>query len=84
MDAKEDLLTRAGFRYNFVRMSYINRLAKKVFSQEAVEDHSEEWLLDKIREPNSSGDWQFYFNEQPSVAMKREFLAEINEQRAAS
>jgi hypothetical protein len=84
MDPKETLLSEAGFRYNFFRMSYINRAAKKVFSEEAVEDHSENWLIEKIRERNDSGDWQFYFNEPPSPAVVRDFLAEIDEQRAAS
>jgi hypothetical protein len=84
MDSKEKLLIEAGFRYNFVRMSYINRMARKVFSEEAIEDHPENWLIEKIRERNDSGEWQFYFNEPPSPAVVRDFLAEIDEQRAAS
>jgi hypothetical protein len=84
MDSKENLLTQAGFRYNFFRMSYVNRATKKVFSEEAIEDHSEMWLLEKIRERNDSGEWQFYFNEPPSPAVVRDILAEIDEQRAAS
>ena len=83
MDAKENLLRQAGFRYNFDRMSYVNRAAKKVFSVEYVEDKSEDLLMEKIRERNDSGEWQFYFNETPSPGVKRDFLAEINERRAA-
>jgi hypothetical protein len=83
MDVKENFLRQAGFRYNFNRMSYINRAARKVFSVEAVEDHSEEWLLERIRERNDSGDWQFYFNDPPSPGVIRDFLAAIDDQRAA-
>jgi hypothetical protein len=83
MDLKETLLRQAGFRYNFDRLSYINRAAKKVFSVDAVEDHSEDWILEKMRERNDSGDWQFYFNDPPSPGVIRDFLAEIEQQRAA-
>lgn len=83
MDCKADLLRQNGFRYNFDRMSYVNRATKKVFSVEAVEDHSEDWLMERIREQNDSGEWQFYFNEPPSPAVVRVFLAEIDERRAA-
>jgi hypothetical protein len=84
MDSKENVLRLAGFRYNFDRMSYVNRASKKVFSVEAVEDHSEDWLVERIREANDSGEWQFYFNEPPSAAVVRGFLAAIDERRAAS
>ncbi len=83
MNRKEDLLKQAGYRYNFDRMVYINRTAKKVFSVDAIEDHSAEWLSDRLAEVNN-GEWRFYFNEAPSAAVVREFLLELGEQRAAS
>jgi hypothetical protein len=83
MDPKEELLKQAGYRYNFDRMVYINLDAKKLFSVAAIDDHSPEWLRDKIAE-KSNGDWQFYFNEIPPPAVVRDFLAELDEQRAAS
>jgi len=83
MELKETLLRQAGFRYNFDRLSYINRATKKIFSVDAVEDHSEDWLLEKMRERNDSGDWQFYFNDPPSPGVIRDFLAEIDGRSAA-
>ena len=62
-------------------MAYINRKAKKVFSIEAVEDHSEEWLSDRIRERNDD-DWRFYFNEAPSASIRRDFVAELDGRHA--
>ncbi|HUP62456.1 MAG TPA: hypothetical protein VNA69_18775 [Thermoanaerobaculia bacterium] len=82
MDTKEDLLKRAGYRYNFDRMAYINRDARKVFSVEAIEDHSAEWLCDRIAETNN-GEWRFYFNEAPSPSVVRDFLSDLGERRAA-
>ena len=74
---KDEMLRSAGFRYHFDRMAYINSMAKKVVSVEAVEDHSEEWLQRLIEQPNDSGDWRFYFNEAPSKAVIEAFLAEL-------
>lgn len=82
MDDKDEVLKSAGYRYNFDRMVYINRATKKVFSVEAIEDHSVEWLSDRIAEKNN-GDWRFYFNEAPAPAVVRDFLSEFGEQRAA-
>jgi len=81
MNAKESLLKEAGYWYNFERMSYINRRAKKVFAEETVEDNTEEWLAEKVAEPNASGDWQFY--DEPAVAVRRAFIAELENGRAA-
>jgi hypothetical protein len=84
MNGKEELLKQAGYRYNFDRMVYINRDARKIFSVEAIEDKPEEWLIEKIAEKNDDGEWQFFFNEAPSPAVRRDFLAELDERRAAS
>jgi hypothetical protein len=83
MDAKEQLLKQAGYGYNFNRLAYINRRARKIFSVEAVEDHSAEWLSDKIAE-NNHGEWRFYFNEPPSAAVIRDFLIEFDNKLAVS
>lgn len=83
MDEKNELLKRAGYRYNFDRMVYISRATKKVFSIQAIEDHSSEWLRDRMSEDND-GEWRFYFNEEPSPAVVHEFLAELGEKRAFS
>jgi len=81
MNTKERLLKEAGYRYNFDRMAYINRQTKKVFAEETVEDRPAEWLADKIAEPNTTGDWQFY--DEPTVSVRRAFVAELENGRPA-
>lgn len=81
MKSKEALLREAGYRYNFDRMAYVNRLEKKVFAEEAVDDNSEAWLAERIAEPNTTGDWQFF--DEPTVAVRRAFVAELENGRAA-
>ena len=64
---KLQLLKHAGFEYSFDRSIYLNRNARKVFSVEFVEDHSEEELEAGIRELSpKSGEWRFYFNSELS------------------
>jgi hypothetical protein len=80
MNRKEQLLSDAGYRYNFDRLAYVNRDAKKIFAVDDIADHSEEWLASKIAEPNPSGDWRFY--EEPSTGIRRALVAELNGQPA--
>ena len=84
MDTKEEVLKKAGYRYNLDRMSYVNRVAKKIFSIEAVEDHPEDWLAERIAEHNDTGQWKFYFNEAPPPSVVRDIVAELDGQRAVS
>jgi hypothetical protein len=79
--AKDELLRSAGYWYNFYRMAYVNRKSKKIFSVEAVEDHTEEQLRQMITAPNESGDWLFYFGvsgETPPPAVRQAFIAELD------
>lgn len=74
--AKQQILENAGYAYSFDRLSYINRKARKVFSLEFVQDHSETELQARIDEPwPATGEWRFYFNSPPSEAVKRELSA---------
>jgi hypothetical protein len=57
---KIHLLDDAGYSYNFDRMMYINRQAKKAFSIEFIDDHAKEEIATRIHEPNSEQDWLFY------------------------
>ncbi len=75
-DRKIDLLKRKEFRYHFDHEVYYSPRLRKVFSREAIEDHSVEWLRRGIRE--ASGDWKFYFNEQPSQNIKEIIIREIS------
>jgi len=76
---KQQILEQAGYAYSFNRLSYINRDARKVFSLEFVQDHNEDVLKAKINEPPPPpGEWQFFFNSEPSEAVKREFSAALS------
>ena len=79
--SKESLLKEAGYWYNFDRMAYVNRRAKKVFAEETVDDNSVEWLVEKINEPTTTGEWRFY--DEPPLAVRRAFVAELENGRAA-
>lgn len=83
MHAKEELLNRAGFHYNFDRMAYLNRDAKKIFSWEAIEDHTEDWILERINERNDSGTWKFYTSGTISENLKASMAAELENERLA-
>ncbi|MFZ0420133.1 MAG: hypothetical protein WAM04_18670 [Candidatus Sulfotelmatobacter sp.] len=77
VEGKKQILEDAGYAYSFDRISYINRDARKVFSIEFVQDHSEAELKARINEPTPPGEWKFYFNLAPSEGVKREFLRSI-------
>lgn len=74
LDTKIQILEESGYSYSFDRQIYINRRTKKAFSVEFVEDHSEEELLRCINEDAPGGEWRFYFNSEPSAAVKHELV----------
>jgi hypothetical protein len=74
IDEKEAVLNRAGYRYNFNRMIFVNRDAKKVFSVEHVEDSDMDRLSKEIREESDGREWKFYFNSDPSESVKEELV----------
>jgi hypothetical protein len=74
---KEKILKDEGYHYDFKRMTYYNRRTKKIFSHEAIEDNGSDWLIKRIQEKNLGSDWKFYFNKEPSDAIKQEVLKEF-------
>ncbi len=69
---KTQLLDSAGYAYNFDRMMYINRQAKKAFSIEYIDDEPVSKIESKIQEPNPKRDWLFYTNLQMSPGTEKE------------
>jgi hypothetical protein len=69
---KTNLLDSAGYAYNFDRMMYINRHAKKAFSVEFIDDHPEDEIASKIQEPNVNQDWEFYTNSDLPEGIRKE------------
>jgi hypothetical protein len=75
--SKEKILEENGFKYHFIRMIYFNKRTRKIFSFEAIDDHGETWLVQKIQEKNKER-WQFYFNNPPpSDSIKMEVIREL-------
>ncbi len=71
---KEELLERSGYRYHFDRMIYSNRAARRAFSLEFVEDHSQHEIQALLESP-AENEWVFHFN-QPLSGRVRQELAE--------
>lgn len=72
LTGKWQVLQAAGYAYNFDRMIYFNRRAKKAFSADFVEDHSEIELQTCIDEQSGGAQWRFYFNSPPPASVARE------------
>jgi hypothetical protein len=75
--AKDPILRAAGYLYNFDRLAYFNRAAKKAFSLEWVEDHTDAELREALEKANDSEEWEVYAEPRPSQRVINEFLAEI-------
>ena len=67
---KGELLQGSGYHFNFEMESYVNRKSKKVFSAEYVDDHDEAEIERCIKSPSPESGWTFFFNEQPTEAMR--------------
>ena len=73
---KMQILEAEDYLYKFEREFYINRLERKVFSVEFIEDSSEERLRAALATPGpSAGDWDFKFNTAPSPSVRRELVS---------
>ncbi len=70
--SKTEILREAGFAYTIDRQMYINQKTKKAFSAEFVQDHSGDQLRKYIQEYAAGPAWRFYFNAEPSEAVKHE------------
>jgi hypothetical protein len=69
---KAQILEDAGYAYSFDRQMYVNREAKKAFSINFVQDHTEDQIRQYIGKQSDGAEWQFYFNSPPSNAVKHE------------
>lgn len=69
-------MKQEGYKYHFDRGIYYNKQAKKIFSEEAVDDNDEKWLNERIKEKNND-EWSFYTNEPIARSMKKEVLEDI-------
>jgi len=51
---------------------YVNRKAKKAFSVNFIQDHSDDEIQKSIRERTNGTGWHFYFSGKPSKSVIRE------------
>lgn len=72
VDPKSQILEEAGYVYSLDRMVYVNREARKAFSEEFVDDHNEDELKRCIQEGNTARAWMFYTNTPISEGVRRE------------
>ncbi|WP_180538353.1 hypothetical protein [Nevskia soli] len=70
--SKTEILREAGFAYTIDLQMYINLKTKKAFSAAFVQDHSQNQIRKCIQEHSSGPEWRFYFNAEPSEAVKHE------------
>jgi len=75
---KEPVLRANRYRYDFDRMVYYNRTAKKAFSVEWLEEHTDDDLKRALAERNETNGWKIYMDARPSQAVIDAFLAEVN------
>lgn len=76
---ESNILEEAGYESRkFGRGLWVNRKAKKIFSQAFVEDHKATEVRAAMAAENEDG-WEFYFNRGPEDRIKREILAELGE-----
>jgi hypothetical protein len=72
VDSKSEILEKAGYIYSLDRMMYVNRQARKVFSEEFVDDHSDDEIRRCVDEGTGEQGWRFYVNSPLSEGVKRE------------
>jgi hypothetical protein len=68
-------LKQAGYKYDFARHWYVQTQHRKVISMQFVADHSLETICAAMAEHSPSTDWQFYFLEEPTPAVREQLIA---------
>ena len=58
-----------------VRDFYIRKTDKRVFSFERIRNESIAWLEQEIKQPNTSGEWQFFCNNYPSEGLQADIIS---------
>lgn len=76
-NSKAEILQEAKYRYASRHAIYFNKMAKKIFSLEAIEDHDAKWLKECIKKKDS--EWNFYFNNAPRENVKEEIIDYLKE-----
>jgi hypothetical protein len=74
---KQQVLDAAGYAYNIDREVYFNRLAKKVFSVDFLQDHEGAEIEHSIQESTDGKEWRFYFNVLPPKSVKRQVVESL-------
>ncbi len=54
---------------------YISKTDKRVFSFSRVSNESIGWLEQEIKQPNATGEWQFFCNNYPSEGLQTDIIS---------
>ncbi len=54
---------------------YINKTEKRVFSFQRVSNENIDWLKQKINEPDTTGEWQFFCSNHPSEGLQADIIS---------
>ncbi|KTD02896.1 hypothetical protein [Legionella feeleii] len=70
-------LKSSGYKYHFTNDIYINKTDKVIISKEAIEDHDDNWLNERL-EACDGNSWLFIFtNGSPRDAVKNKILKDL-------
>jgi hypothetical protein len=73
---KADVLADAGYLFDYVNGTYVNKSRKVVVSLKFTDDVSAEELEARLAAAPRSAEWQFLFLESPSPRVRQELIAE--------
>ncbi len=76
MLTKADVLDAAGYAFDYLYGTYVNKPRRVVVSLKFTDDVSTEELEERLAQVPASGDWQFVFLEPPSTCIREKLLAE--------
>ena len=54
---------------------YISKTDKRVFSFGRIGTESIAWLEQEVKQPNTSGEWQFFCNVDPSEGLRTDIIS---------
>ncbi|GAX60761.1 glutamine synthetase adenylyltransferase [Candidatus Scalindua japonica] len=54
---------------------FISKKEKRVFSFGRINKESIAWLEEELKQPNTTGEWQFYCNVDPSEGLRADIIS---------
>jgi hypothetical protein len=76
---KIKLLREFGYKNDWRRRIYYNVTSRKIFSLEALEANSDDWVRAKISEAKKG--WGFFFKDEPTKKLQMELIRLLSQRR---